>query len=97
MVRSSNSESIASVSTISIDPSGQYIVYEDSDNNCNGVKESSHFSRSSFYRTDCEWDGFVEVVIDSQMSQGAPQGKVRVRSKGSSYTHALYDCTLLND
>jgi hypothetical protein len=59
---------------VTVDAFGKYLIYEDTQDNCNG--RGSRLAHSPFYvfETDCEWkDGFVDFVLRSEMIAGEPR------------------------
>lgn len=79
-------------STISVDPNGMFVTYVDQANNCNGVRALSDASDYSFYRTDCEWESFLDIYIDLGMVRGSSDGLMLLSSGQSLNTQRWYHC-----
>jgi hypothetical protein len=91
-ILNSDDVSVHQQSTISVDPNGMFVTYVDRANNCNGVRALSDASDSSFFRTDCEWESFLDIYIEPGMVRGSSDGLMLLSSGQSLNTQRWYHC-----
>lgn len=91
-ILNSDDVSVHQQSTISVDPNGMFVTYVDPANNCNGVRVLSDASDFNFFRTDCEWEDFLDVYIDPGMVRGSSDGFMLLSAGQSLNTQRWYHC-----
>ncbi len=80
-------------SFISVDSNGKYVIYESPGNNCNGFRSRDTRLTTSLFKTDCEWkDGFVDLLIGSEILAGKVIGQMRVRTNHRKSPVKRYLC-----
>lgn len=76
---------------LTVDSDGSFVLYEDAVNNCNGKRD---LDRPGYrYHTDCEWEGFLDVIIDRNMVDGAELGMAHLKVDGQSKHHGVLFCS----